>query len=297
MRFDIFQKPFPYSNNFKEKITLTCIVSMSVFFLLLVFQPFGLGSYAFTTLIPIILGYAVLCFIIVLFNLAFLAKLFPTLFEEKNWKVYKQVLWSCYNIITVGFVNYIYSYALNIFPFSLAGLIQMLVITFLVAVFPVALMTIFRYNYLLNKHLQHLTEFNLQLQKYHHQLVATPHLPPPITSIITLKSEEKNGNLALNLEQLLYIEANDNYIEVCYFKEAKLQKTLLRNTLKNIETDLQGYSEIFRCHRSYLVNLQQVHSIIGNSQGYRLEFEQTDFQIPVSRSLAKALKERIENKN
>jgi hypothetical protein len=294
---NLLQQPFPFSNERKTKIASTCMISASVFFILLVFQPFGLSLLPAEMFFPVILGYAVLCFVVVAFNRFPLMGLFPKLFEETNWKVYKEMIWYCYNIFSVGIANFLYSYWLGFFSLHVDNILRMLLLTFLVAILPMIILIFLRYNYLLNRNLKHAIAFNQAFQNYNkqHELstvqeTSTQNLP---TQVI-LNSEEKSGNLSLDISQLLYIEADDNYLEVVYTQEGKIQKSILRNTLKNMESTLLAYEEIFRCHRSYLVNLQNVEKITGNSQGYRLAFKNTDFQVPVARSAVKELKEKMQ---
>ncbi len=43
--------------------------------------------------------------------------------------------------------------------------------------------------------------------------------------------------------------------------------------------------KVIRCHKSYIVNLNKVNRISGNAKGYKLQIDELDFLIPVSRSL------------
>ena len=90
------------------------------------------------------------------------------------------------------------------------------------------------------------------------------------------------GGLELSLpeDQLLFVQAEGNYIEV-YYRDSTLKKKLIRNTLSSIA---ERYTTLFKPHRSYLVNISKVSRIGGNSQGYTLHFEDCDLYIPVSRN-------------
>lgn len=294
---NLLQQPFPFSNERKAKIASTYMISAGVFFILLVFQPFGLSLLPADIFFPVILGYAVLCFLVVAFNRFPLMSFFPQLFEEANWKVYKEIIWYSYNIFAVGIANFIYSYWLGFFSLHIDNILRMLFITFLVSILPITILVFLRYNYLLNRNLKQAIALNQEFQQYNKQ--HTLSTPKDITSEnlsaqVILSSEEKSGNLSIDISQLLYIEADDNYLEVVYTQDTKIQKSILRNTLKNMESVLGTYKETFRCHRSYLVNLQNVEKITGNSQGYRLAFKNTDLEVPVARSAVKELKEKMQ---
>lgn len=90
------------------------------------------------------------------------------------------------------------------------------------------------------------------------------------------------GGLELSLQenQLLFVKSEGNYIDVYYWEDT-LKKKLIRNTLSSVS---EAYPTLFRPHRSYLVNINKVNRIGGNSQGYTLHFEGCDPCIPVSRN-------------
>ena len=98
-------------------------------------------------------------------------------------------------------------------------------------------------------------------------------------------------SLRLTKEELICIKGMDNYIEVHYFSEGNFKKAILRNTLKAMESFFEEDIQIFRCHKSYLINLRHVVDISGNAQGYRLHLEGLEITIPVSRSLNTQIKD------
>ncbi|MGG6496574.1 UNVERIFIED_CONTAM: LytTR family transcriptional regulator, partial [Bacteroidetes bacterium 56_B9] len=51
-----------------------------------------------------------------------------------------------------------------------------------------------------------------------------------------------------------------------------------------------------RCHRAFLVNIRMVVKVDGNSQGYKLNLEGCEEDVPVSRAYAKEVKALIENR-
>ena len=79
-----------------------------------------------------------------------------------------------------------------------------------------------------------------------------------------------------------------------YRKENVTKQKLLRATIKQMEDKLQQYPSVIKCHRAFLVNLNNIKSVKGNSQGYRLVFDGTEEEVPVSRAYTKELKEQIE---
>jgi len=50
-------------------------------------------------------------------------------------------------------------------------------------------------------------------------------------------------------------------------------------------------TEIFRCHKSYIVNKVKIDSITGNAAGYKLKLKDYSEYIPISRKWNKKIKE------
>ena len=100
-------------------------------------------------------------------------------------------------------------------------------------------------------------------------------------------------SITLQVSNLLYIESVGNYVKVFHLSEGKVVNQLLRATSKQIEEELQGYSAIVRCHRAFLVNLQQVDRIVSNAGNMQLLIKHCNEYIPVSRSNTAQVKEAI----
>lgn len=96
-----------------------------------------------------------------------------------------------------------------------------------------------------------------------------------------LKSEEKQKitlydnsgalKLSLNLDNLFYIESDDNYIKVWYTdNKGELKQYMLRCRLKTVEESFMN-SGLVRCHRKYIVNIKKVSMLHKESDGYVLD--------------------------
>lgn len=68
---------------------------------------------------------------------------------------------------------------------------------------------------------------------------------------------------------------------------------MLRSSLKKVSEQLEAFPQCFRCHRTHLVNLDQVTAVLGNAQGYKLQLAFGDQLIPVSRSLNDTIRTRL----
>jgi len=67
----------------------------------------------------------------------------------------------------------------------------------------------------------------------------------------------------------------------------------VRCSLIYAENLLKDDKFIFKCHRSYLVNINYIDKVEGNSQGYKLYLENVPTPIPVSKIFAQKLKELL----
>jgi hypothetical protein len=112
-------------------------------------------------------------------------------------------------------------------------------------------------------------------------------------SQITLEGNT-NEHVNLEISDLLYIEAVGNYVKVVVLlREGEVHTNMLRATMKQMEDQLQAYATIVRCHRAFMVNLNQVEQISSNSRAMQLVMRHSHDAIPVSRSNYIKLKELL----
>ena len=117
--------------------------------------------------------------------------------------------------------------------------------------------------------------------------------PKPEQAPVTIPSEQAGEPLVLMPDQLLYIAAADNYIKIHHLEQGQVKQTLLRSSLKKAAAALEENPRLFRCHRTFLVNLDHVTEVSGNAQGYKLLLAHTGDWIPVSRSLHEAIRQKL----
>jgi hypothetical protein len=108
-------------------------------------------------------------------------------------------------------------------------------------------------------------------------------LGAPAEKLVHLTSENEKDNVSIALDQLLYLESQDNYVAVVHMDQGVRRGTLIRTSLKRLEAALDE-PLLSRCHRSYIVNLHRVRACHGNRHGLKLSLEGADQPIPVSRS-------------
>lgn len=106
---------------------------------------------------------------------------------------------------------------------------------------------------------------------------------------------DSRGVLQLSVakENLLYIESADNYICIWYLKGEMLKKKLMRITMKDICEQLSD-TNIVRCHRSYMVNLDLVKVMRREKENIFLELGVPNVkEIPISKTYGEAVLRRL----
>ncbi|MDF3026623.1 MAG: LytTr DNA-binding region [Fluviicola sp.] len=114
---------------------------------------------------------------------------------------------------------------------------------------------------------------------------------PPAKNSFVLIGENKNEVLTMDKDDLLFVKAVENYVEVCLMdKNKKIISVTFRQTLSNVCEQLPFLEQ---CHRSYLVNINAVKEIIGNSQGAKIAFVVGEKEIPLSKTFYKQIKAKL----
>ena len=103
-----------------------------------------------------------------------------------------------------------------------------------------------------------------------------------LSRFVNFSDENGEIKLSIQLDDLLYLESNENYVTIHYLDRTQAGRMLLRNSLKRLEEQLSGYP-IVRCHRSYMVNLNRVKLAKRTKTGMILELTTpVAIRIPVS---------------
>jgi len=280
------KQPYPCSENSWGTLIF---ISLFVSIFLIVFKPFGAGGINQKEQFWILAGYGGVTFLVLFLNMILMPLIFKKQFAEITWTLGKQIIWLCWILFTIGLGNYFYSRIFFNFNSSLLkGLLLMQFVTVSVGIFPIILFSIPTYNRLLKKNLLQASDLDAQ--------ISTKSKNEPNETLLTISPENEKNNLELLDNQLIYISSEGNYSTIFYQQETQIRKVVLRITLKRMEDQLKQNSKLFRCHRAFIVNLQHIEKINGNSQGLRLKLT-GDFDVPVSRNFAKELKDRIQQLN
>lgn len=285
MKQKLLKEPYPLNHSLQKVLWTSLLFGLFIFLFLLLFQPFGLNNYHAENKVWQILGYGLLTSIILLLNSLLFSKAFPFWYSERRWTVGKNIFYTSWLLLCIGFGNWIYAGSLHFISLSLNSLFFYEGITLLVGIFPISISTLWVYNKRLKAAVEKAKELNNSLERRESQKKQS----------LTIPSRNKSESLEVNVGDLLAIKAVENYVEIYVREEENTQKTILRNTLKDLDQLFSDYSHIKQCHRSYLVNLDNVAGFSGNAQGLNLTFStsSTELIVPVSRTYVNGIKEAL----
>lgn len=265
--------PFPEASSLRDKLLGALVTGCFIAAFLVVFQPFGFHSAPNPGVLGCAFG-AVTVISMISYEL-FFRYVLKIRTDVPSWSLWK---WLC-NV--TGLLTWIavgnFTLLAILYPSNTLSFAHFFVVwrnTALIGLIPT-------------------TVFGLlvQLRAKEHFRAQARELSAPVNPALSALTVEFTVNqeetLSLNADDILYIEAMQNYIAVYFFKfgEGVVGKAVVRDTLQNALVKLSG-ATIVRCHRSYLVNYTKVIDIVGNAQGLKLSLAglEADTNITVSRS-------------
>ncbi|GAB4025857.1 LytR/AlgR family response regulator transcription factor [Spirosoma koreense] len=290
--FSLFNQPYPASNDLKRQLRKAAVIGLFVGLFLLLFQPFGINLWQTDYKSLKVLGFGGVSFVVTILCFIVWPRLFPRRFSEEQWTVGREIMLITANVLLIAIANRFYLESL-LAPGEDSGLswVGMILVTFLLGLFPVTGLVVLNYINQLKKYSR--TAADLPVHAAQPSSIRTedekssPADPLPGSSLELVADNEKD-KLSLHTNDLLFIESSDNYSTVVYLKNGQAVKPLLRSSLSRLEKQIDR-PRIVRCHRSYIVNLDRVERVTGNAQGYKLHLAGGPFQIPVARQYNETL--------
>ncbi len=115
--------------------------------------------------------------------------------------------------------------------------------------------------------------------RYFHRMLADG---PASEADLVLTGSTKE-TYQLRTDQLAYLEADNNYVDLFIIEDDSIRKVPLRATLKSVEQQLQEHSEFIRIHRSYIVNTKFCIAYHRERQALQLQLSDQPLELPVSK--------------
>lgn len=271
--------------------TLAILNSTVIGLILAIFEPF---HYKLNSLIQfgVLLVFISLSFIASVLGFVVAPKIFKRFYDPDQWTIGKNILHCFLFLLFIGICTFIFDRYFLIkadfltdfgsHGFYIILFIDMLA-AFTIGVIPLIFGLFIVENNALKRNL-------LEAQKLNKLLSERTRQEEAATETITLAGDTKDS-ISLVPENILYMEASGNYVDICYKEEEKEKHKLLRSTIKQMEEIMQDFNYFVRCHRAYIVNINHIRNISGNAQGYRLSLGHGIQEVPVSRTYLKELKD------
>jgi hypothetical protein len=276
---NIFNKSYPFNDDLKHNTKIIFFITAGVFVFLLLFQPFEISLMPTKEKYYLILGFCFITFLSLSLNLLFIPSLFPNTFSTAKWNIKKEIFWNLWILFTILVAYFFYTHALGIMKINFYTIIKLI----LTAILPISVLIIINQNNMLRSHLKLADDLNKKLKE--HKSI--------LEKIVHFNSDYQKDSLAIKISSLLFIRSANNYIEVFWKDGDGIKNQMVRCSMSNAEEIVKEHKFIFKCHRSFIVNINYIERFEGNSQGYRLFFENVNFPIPVSKSSASKLQELI----
>lgn len=266
-----FLRPLPQNDN-GNWLQAGLIAGAIVFFLLFFLRPFGLGQFEGNLFI------VALCFSLlsVAVTWCYGACVFkPWVRRVKTWRVWHECIAILFLLCCISLANSMFSILWFRNPVSLQLFLTYLYVTLLFGI-PITLTIVaLEYQRRLRTRLAELLPKDIDAQT---------------TQTVTFRDTSMRGNdLTLQLSDFLYAEAQKNFVDIYFLHDNLVEHRQLRTTLASVLADANEKS-IFQCHRSFIVNLNNILSAQGNSNGYQLTVGDEHHTVPVSRSYVKTLR-------
>ncbi len=278
-----FNQPFPDKDSFKKSLLTILWVGVFIVLFLLLIRPFGIeGPWA--DLVWVSVGFGA---VTVVFGWLFefgTRYIFKIQTFGPSWTLGKWMLMATVLIVWIAIGNYLFvNWLSNWRSLGYFNFLRMIGYTSLIGIFPVALSGI-------------LIQLRATQQNEESAVDLSKHLHPKKEELTEqIELEDENGlTHALEVRDVRYIEALQNYVSVWYMSEGTLRKEIIRATLLSTEEKFAA-TDVVRCHRSYLVNVDCIEKVSGNAQGLRLQLQSVvEQEIPVSRSFISKIRELLD---
>jgi len=288
---EFLNRPYPFSFTPSIRIKQIIPIGICVFLFMVLYKPFGGDAYSAAFMISCA-GFAALLTTVII------PLIFPKYFNEHKWTLKRNLVWVIWMniifLIIMFFASNIYViFRYNSFQdFTLENFLWWFYIQIVFGIPLGIIINLVNQYYLLKKHLKIADNINHTVEKEKLEQVQTSlgydkQKRFPNNGLSPLEFEtDKFNKVSFRVDNLIYVEALGNYINIVYcYKENR--KITIRETISNIEQKIGASKLIYKPHRSYLVNLQNIENVTGDSQGLKIHLKGSGKIIPVSRNKIK----------
>ncbi|MBZ4188758.1 LytTR family DNA-binding domain-containing protein [Niabella beijingensis] len=285
------KQPHPGYGDLRIYFRTVLGIVLVVFLILSILQPFKIGERniegnAYITAAV----YAGGAFLAMSLNALWLL-LFRDWFRAESWTLGKELIVMGYQFFSIGITIWLINHFRGTLAPEDTGFARSFFLAIAIGILPYIIATFGRHNYLLRHHLKAVAAFNEQLKE-----------------LQMLKQEDagrKTGTGYLNIPRLehpvgvddfLFAESKGNNLLIQFVANNRVQTHTVRSTLNDFAQANADISHLFRCHRSFIINLDKIMQVQGNAAGYQVVLHPELPPVVVARSNVAAFKQLLAEK-
>lgn len=273
------KKSYPFNNDIMHNAKVIFFISVVIGAFLFLFRPFNYNELSGRNLLILSTAISLITFSVLSINMIVLPAYIKSIVDIRRWNILKEIIWDLWLFTSVSFGYFLFFRLNPVFDISKNDVLKIS----LISIFAISILVVLNQNRLVKLNLNLALNLNQKLMAKFNSG----------QDKVFFESEYKKDSLSLTVDSIRLIKSSGNYIEIYFSENGKIIKHLIRNTLKYAEELLKNYNFIFRCHRTFLVNINFIQKAEGTPQGVKIHLKEIDILIPVSRNYAGKLQELI----
>lgn len=268
-----FNTPFPYLDKMRYRLLHVLIIMVFSILFIIIFEPFGISDWIRFPpwikkfgLASIGLGIGV--------AIAFSQLVIRTFIPIQVFRISHFIFWVLSEILAVSLIE----------TFIFADYTKVFLHEFLISLRFISIGLVLPYAFSI-----------LVLTLLHQKRILSgtkPGTPQQDVDLIHFRDEREQVKFSVRKSYILYLESSDNYVTVFYSPDGQIKKDMVRSSMKKMESQLTPKG-LIRCHRSFMVNLENVQWIKKKGRNYQIKMKNCDLIIPVSRGYHSSIKSLV----
>ncbi len=287
----LWEKEIP--EYFTDKRNIVSFVLFTAIFALVfinIYAPFGIDSWLNVTDFQLFF-YSSIVILIGMLVIALSRLMMYLLSRKKSIRYGEYALWIFGEILSMAFV---YALIQRFFLLGQKDFMEILRNTVRITAFIILLPYVIYWLYLSFKEKYNLLE-KMSIIRPGNSENINERQNAVTWSMIPFRDEKGILRFSVKQEDLLYLEAADNYVLIHYLDGDKQLKYMIRTTLKRIEQEFSA-KNLVRCHRSFMINIDHVRTIRKEKEGLIINFESpVNITVPISKTYLDVFIRKLSN--
>ncbi len=283
----VLNTPYPHAS-FITFAKVLGIISSSIAFILVVFQPFGTESFTHPYKTLILMGYGVVIFGAGLFSFVSINGILSEDIKDK-WTVGYEVMMLFIIIVICQSSCFFYWSWIFSSKLSLDFYWGFLGVASTVALLPIAFYLFYIYQQYKDVH--HAGHLGVTIEDNTTNDARSTLLSQDSVRM-SIEGTGKREKYDVEVDDLYAVKAEDNYVIFYSLKNNIIKKWMLRVTMSEVERQLT--SDFIRIHRSFIINKNYIENLSGNVTNTKVKIQKIDDEFPVSRSKVEHIRKLYE---